>query len=288
MIVSQEDTPFVEKPLTICQAILFLSPFVAYILFSQSKMSQVSWLPIPLLGLIGLILVIAIFGLARNLPRWTLPSLGLVLGSVKLFTLQSIYDTPAVSQLHALLWTDFIPSRVLYSLILAFLQVLPVVLILVGLAVLALLAARLLALSGWRRRLGQDWTLLPFILYTANLLAPMYEDVYRGLEPYELAFALVLLAGAWPFLRAAQPRTRMAAMLVATLLAGGVLAFGIYQIHPIQEWVLQGHSSFPRWWEAMIPLLDTLAMLTMLSVLAVFGSRLRYEEPVETFAELTA
>jgi len=59
-----------------------------------------------------------------------------------------------------------------------------------------LLSKDLPALSALRRRLGWDWTLLTFVLYTVNLLAPFYADEYRGLEPYQLFFLLILAGGA--------------------------------------------------------------------------------------------
>lgn len=47
-----------------------------------------------------------------------------------------------------------------------------------------------------------------------------------------MVYALVLVAGAWPYLRAARPHLRLLAMLAATLAAGSVLALGIYQLYP--------------------------------------------------------
>lgn len=262
----------IEKPLNLRQSALFLSPFVAFVFFSLSEMSQVSWLVVPIFGLMGLVLGIAIFGLAKNLPLWALPCWGVVLGVFKLFTTGLVYAMPGLGRIKALLWTDSSASRVLYALMMALLEVLPSVLLLGG---LALLVAWLPALTGWRRRLKQDWTLLPLILYVANLWAPIYEDPYRGLAPYEVAFTLVLAAGLWPYLRAARPRVRMAMLLAATLLAGGVLALGIYQLYPLQEWAQHTLTTFPRWWETMIPLLNTLALLVALWVAALFGIRMR-------------
>lgn len=267
MTISPQAT---EKPLPPLQSILFLSPFVAFVFFPLSALSQATWMVVPILGLMGLMLGIAIFGLVKNLPRWALPSWGVGLGIFKLFSSGlMVYGVPGLGRLKTMLWTDFIPSRVLYALIMAFLEVLPLVLLLGG---LALLITRLPALKDWHCRLKQDWTLLPFLLYAANLWAPTFEDAYRGLEPYELVFALILLAGAWFYLRAARPRARMAVMLGAALLAGAVLAFGIYQIYPDQIWVQQTFDTFPRWWETMILLLNTLMLGGALSLLAVFST----------------
>lgn len=265
----------IEKPLTFRQSALFMSPFVAFVFFSLSEMSQISWLVVPILGLMGLMLGIAIWGLVKKLPLWALPCWGVVLGVLKLFTTGLVYAMPGLGRLKALLWTDSSASRVLYALIMAFLEVLPSVLLLGG---LALLVAWMPALAGWRRRLKQDWTLLPLLLYVANLWAPAYADAYRGMAPYEVAFTLILAAGIWPYLRAARPRVRMIMLLAATLLAGGVLAFSIYQLYPLQTWAQSTFTTFPRWWETLMPLLNTLALLVALCVLALFGARMRCKE----------
>ena len=165
------------------------------------------------------------------------------------------------------------PARMLYAFIMSIFFLVPTLLILVA---LALLASYVPALSAFQQRLAHEWTLLPFILYITNLMTPFYEDVYRGLEPYQLLFTLILLGGAWAYLRSSRAPKRLAALLLATLLAGIVLALGVYLIYPLQSWVSK--TSFPRWWEGLQPLVGTLAMLISLSLISVFGARLRQGE----------
>jgi hypothetical protein len=274
-----------EETLAGRQLLLFLLPFIAVLIIPLGGLIQASFILIPILGLLAVVLVLAIIGLAKSLPRWALPSLGLVISLVKLLAFTSlVYAAPGLGRLKNYLWTD-IPGRVLYASILALLEwVLPVLL----LVVLALLSKDLPALSAFRRRLGWDWTLLPFLLYTANLLAPFYADEYRGLEPYQLLFLLILAGGAWLYLRASRPLARLATLLVATLLTGLVLALGIYLVYPAQSWVHEAIVVFPRWWEALMPLLGTLALLVALCLTAAFAGLLRLgmlpEPPVASSA----
>jgi hypothetical protein len=86
------------------------------------------------------------------------------------------------------------------------------------------------------------------------------------------------VGGAWLYLRSSRAPARLAALLVATLLAGVVLSLGIYQIYPAQSWVQEVGGGFPRWWEALIPLLNALALLVALGLTAAFGELLRRGE----------
>jgi hypothetical protein len=180
---------------------------------------------------------------------------------------------PGLGDLKAILWTGFIPGRVLYGLIADFYRMVPAMLLLAG---LALLSTRLPALSGFRQQLGRDWTLLPLMLYVGFLITPYFYDPYRGREPYALLFDLILLGGVWLYLRGSRPATRLAALLVATLLSGLALSLMVYLLYPHQDWVISGTGAgFPRWWETLGPLLEALAFLAALGLLAAFGSRLR-------------
>jgi hypothetical protein len=42
--------------------------------------------------------------------------------------------------------------------------------------------------------------------------------------------------------------------------------------------VLEAISEFPRWWETLLPLLDTLALLAALFLMAAYGAHLRQVE----------
>ena len=257
------------------QYFLFLVPFLAVLTLPLRTWIGSRFWAIPILVLLISTLILVVAGLTKSLPRWALPSWGLALSIINLLLLQIGYTIPGLFQLKAFLWTDFIPGRVLYALISNVLSMLPTVLLLV---ILAWLSNYLPVLSMFRQRLGRDWTLLPFLLYATNLLDPFYADSYGGLEPYQLLFTLILAGGAWFYLRTSQLPHRLTALLVATVLSGLVLALGIYLLYPLQAWVNDGFTHFPRWWEGMGPLLDTLVMLGWIYLVAAFGKSLSQGE----------
>jgi hypothetical protein len=94
-------------------------------------------------------------------------------------------------------------------------------------------------------------------------------------------FTLILAGGAWFYLRASRPASRMALLLVATVVSGLVLALGIYLIYPFQSWVNNAHIDFPRWWEGINPLIGVLAVLAFLYLTAGLGRLLRQDEPAK-------
>lgn len=272
----QKSPSLVEDNLSGRQYLLFLIPFLAVLTIPLRTWIGSNYWAIPILVLLISTLILVIAGLTKSLPRWALPSLGLAISIVNLLLLQSVvYATPGLSQLKAFLWRDFIPGRVFYALILDVLSLVPTLLLLV---VLALLSNKLPVLSTFRQRLGRDWTLLPFLLYASNLLDPFYADPYRGLEPYQLLFTLILAGGAWFYLQTSRLPHRLIALLVATLLSGLVLALGIYLLYPVQSWVNDTIIDFPRWWEGTMPLLGTLVMMAGIYLMATFGKLLRQGE----------
>ena len=221
------------------------------------------WLA-PILGALGVSVALTIAGLAKRLPQWALPSLGLVISLANLLAFKSImYGTPGLLQLKNFLWTDFIPGRVLYALIVALLGLVPSLLLLAWLG-------RFI----FRQSLGSGWTLIPFLLYVSNLMTPFFADPYQGLEPYQLLFTLVLAGGALVFIRASGPLLRLAALYLATLICGLILSLGIYQIYPLQSWVGEAGGGFPRWWDGLQPILATLALLAGLYLTTVIGKTL--------------
>ncbi|MFW6068364.1 MAG: hypothetical protein ACOC9E_02150, partial [Chloroflexota bacterium] len=219
--------------------------------------------------LLLLAIILAVTGLVRGLPQWALPALGLPIGFANLMLLMMM-PLPGIGRLKAALWTDFMPSRVLYAVIVDSLMLIPVVLLLL----LAMLLPAAPTRFSFRERIARDWTLLPFLLYTTNLVSPFTYDAYQGREPYQFLFVLTLLAGAWLYLRSSQPTVRLAALLAVTLLAGAVLALGIYLIFPQQSF----SGGFPRWWETLNPLLDALVRVVALYLLAMFSAALRPRE----------
>jgi hypothetical protein len=270
-------TDSMPENLSVRQLLLFLVPFLIVLIASLNEWFGINFWAIPILGLMAVVVVAVIAGFINGLPRWALSSLGLVISIVNLFTFNDLLNwaTPSFDWLRHFLWTDSIPARMLYVVIIEVFSLMPTFIVLVA---LALLSCVLPALSSFRQRLRQDWTLLPFLLYSTRLLAPVYADAYRGLEPYQLVFTLVIAAGAWFYLRTSRLLNRMALLLVATLLSGLVLALGIYLIYPVQTWVIEAITSFPRWWEGLYPLLSMLAALAVLYLMAAVGVSLHQDK----------
>lgn len=270
MSVDHEATPPLEERTTGRRLLWFTIPFLALLLLPLEGLSNGRLWHIPALLILLLLLftiVLAVTGLVRGMPQWALPALGLLLGFANLMLLMMM-PLFGIGRLKAVLWTDFMPSRVLYAVIADSLMLMPVVLLLLLLVILLPAGPGRFSL---RERIAQDGTLLPFFLYTTNLVSPFMYDVYQGLEPYRFLFVLSLLAGAWLYLRASQPTVRLVILLAATLLAGAVLALGIYLIFPQQSF----SGGFPRWWETLNPLLDAVVRVVALYLLAMFSAALR-------------
>lgn len=247
------------------QAFWFALPFLFLLILPIERQSGGGlWLIAPLL-LLGLTIVLTVAGLVRGLPTWALPGLGLAIGFVDLLLLRGmVWGLPGWMGIKASLWTASMPERVLYALIHNAAGMVPVVLLLL---LLALLLPAFPGRRSLRQRLAHDWTLLPFLLYTTFLLTPFVYDAYQGFEPATLVFLLLMAAGAWLYLRARRPGARLAILLAATLVAGAVLALGVYLIFPAQSF----GGGFPRWWETLMPLVDALVKVGALVLLALLS-----------------
>jgi hypothetical protein len=251
------------EPLAGRQYLWFLLPFLAALVtwFSEAVPSRFVAMAgvILLYGLLVLLLGAVIAGMIKGLPLWALPNVGLLIGVSGLLLLGA--GGPGLGDLKAILWTGFIPGRALYALIANLYKLAPGMLLLAG---LALLSTRLPTLSAFRQRLARDWTLLPLMLYSSYVIIPYFYDPYRGREPY-----------AWLYLRGSQPAARLTALLVATLLSGLTLSLAVYLLYPQQDWVISGvGAGFPRWWETIGPLIESLACLAALGLMAALGSGL--------------
>lgn len=266
---SRQSASLSENGLKGWHLLWFVFPFLVTIIIPLAGLVGPGfWIPsVPLLIIT---VIVAVAGFTRGVPRWALPSLGLAISLANLLIMQATFmragGSDLLVRLKAVLWTDVMVERVLYALISNAVYLAPAVLILL---LLALVAITLPGLPLLRDQLAQTWTVLPFLLYTTSLLTPFITtDVYQGLALYQLLFLLLLVIGAWFYLRASRPAVQMAALLVATLLCGVVLSLGIYLVYPQQSWIYRA-GAFPRWWETLGPLLETAVRLAALVLLAV-------------------
>jgi hypothetical protein len=214
------------------------------------------WLGLAvILGLLLFLLVILVIALARGWPRWAIPGVGLLVAIVYYLFLASGSMFPP--QLYP--W----PNTNLGKLVTQTLQYL------CALTPVVLLCAAGLLLAPWLppvrqliRRVRQDWSLPSFMLYSLALLPILLQDEYHGLGPYQAASVAILAGGAWAYLRQNRPGQRVLALLIAYWIALGALGLGIYWLYPQQPWA--AYTTFPRWWEAINPLLQGPALSVVL------------------------
>ena len=213
----------------------------------------------PLYGigvvLLGLLVIVWISGLVKAFPTWALPSLGLIL----LFCAYSLYLISQSVTLIVLqpLWGGYWPDSILIRLLIY------LWFNLVYAAIAALIVMILLALSPQLLQLARkDWSLLSFFAYTLAIPYTLMSDEFHGREPYELASLLILTSGAGLFIVLPARWMRLLALLAATLLALVTMSVGLYQIFPAQTFAAPILSF--RVWEALQPILDLPALLTIL------------------------
>ncbi len=212
------------------------------------------------IGLLVVLLIPVISGLMMGLPRWAIPSVGFLVGIAGILIFSS--------------WINFLPPFPHYSSVLG--KVLLVVIarfmffghMLLLSALLVLAAAWLPPLQPFYTGLRRDWSLLSFLLYGSVLpVLLVVFDEYRGSAPYQTAGLLILAVGAWVYLRRSQPSTRLHALLVAVALTMGLFGLGKYLLYPHQLWL--AYTTFPRWWEALVPLIEGAVLLVIIAVPAV-------------------
>ena len=204
---------------------------------------------------VGLLGIVCIISLTKKFPIWTLPSLGLFLfilvGGLKL-----IFQTLTLIALSPF-WGSFWPDSILLRLVMV------PWFNLIYIAIASILIVTLLVLSQRLLQLARtDWSLLSFLVYPFTIPYVIMNDEFRGLEPYQLAAILILVTGAVFFVILPSRRTRLLALLAASLAALSTVSLGLYQIFPAQEFA-SSISSF-RLWEALQPVLDLPALLILL------------------------
>lgn len=218
-----------------------------------------NWLGAALgfLGL-GVLILTWIFGLVKGFPDWSLPSLG-----SGFFVLTYLLDGGVgriLEFFNVINWPDSTWQRILVSIQRSFLFLLPA-------AAMAVIV--LLLFKPFYRRVRQEWSLLSFLFLGVAIPPFIMNDPYQHLAPFEIAALLTLAIGAWIFLKWRTAWQRLATLLLAVILATCIYAVGIYLVYPLEDWAQI--SSFPRWWEAIYPLMGAPAILVLISLPAVFG-----------------
>ena len=169
-----------------------------------------------------------VIGVLLGLPRWALPYLGSALGLATLILASLVLNTIfAVIRIPRYPWLRLamLNTGVIWLTLLA-----------LGLAV-AVAARFLRPLRRLRALIRDDWTVLPFCLYSASLTGLMLIfDDYTYDEPVVAAGSIPLIAGAWVYLRAKRPLVRLMALFAGLNLALAVTTAGKQLILALQTW----------------------------------------------------
>ena len=216
---------------------------------------------ILLVGLLAVLMyLVLIAGFAKGLPRWSLPSAGLLL-SIAGYRIFTSWIDAAPPQFHL----SSVSEEVIFAAVMGFLFYGHTLFLS---ALLVLVAAWVRPLRPFYGRVRQDWSLLSFLLYSCALVALLLGfGSYRGIEPYQFAGLLILAVGAGVYLRLSRPEARLGALLVAVALTMGLVGLGKYLLYPQQAWWV--HNTFPRWWETFVPLIDGAVLLLIIASPAV-------------------
>jgi hypothetical protein len=271
-MVSNETIP--EKPLPpvelLAAMILFVLPIVSLILGSAASLPQ--WLVLPMTNLVvgrvarlpqrleitlvflfwGVLLFSIVLALLRGLPGWSLPTfgfllvVGLVLSNGRIWS----WTFPVFLEVFGARLTWSMPVQVGYNGI-------HILLMALSLLVAALLLVGLLGLLPFTRqvwrRIRNDWTQLSFLLYGGLVFYVVLAfEEYRGDTLWKLAIWSCLAVGAWLYLRARSPRSRILALIGGTTAALWLMALAKWFLIPYQMWPVgypYSPSEASRWLE---------------------------------------
>ncbi len=176
-------------------------------IINMISLSGIMRFPNPLFNGIAILLLVSLgilclIGLAKGLPRWSLPYLGFLLAIL------SVYLFPV--------WRNrwwVIPFDTLYDRSWFLGQVAYQGMLWAGIPVVMLALVLMIGFIPALRRFKDDWTLLSFIAYGSSPFALVFTfDDYANEEPYELFAFLVLTAGLWLYLRTHDPRKQFWAL----------------------------------------------------------------------------
>jgi hypothetical protein len=245
-----------------------LLPFVVFIIYTLLDNPLMTGTAKNLAGALVLtmivgILVLAVYGIVRGLPTWSLPAWSIPFFAASMLSIQSAYGLFS--------WPSLQGERILVMMARSLFSYT---------GMLALGLALLFLVRPFYRRVRQDWTLLAFLFFCGFTLFTIFFDPYIGLEIYETGAFVLMGLGALGFLLAPRKWQRFTLLCAALVLALGLLAWGIYTIFPQQVFARGGNM---RTWEAIQPLLMLPGMIFTLALAPLIsripGIFLRQQQP---------
>jgi len=247
--------------------LLGLTSLVHYLAYSLNP-TPPRWLGIIRFGLpLISILLLAILGVIKGLPRWSLPYAGLA-GS---FISMGFTDYTINRILH--FWAPWITlhSRGSWALRSVCNQGVT------WLGLLGIVVFTVLISAGWRplrpfyRRIRDDWTLLSFGMYGAALIGLLLTfDDYPYHGPYTAVASLLLAAGAWAYLRSARSWQRFLSLFAGVTLSMAVAATGKGIIY-IYYWPGRRHFTWQTEVGSTVVLWGWLVAMILLPALLTLG-----------------
>ncbi len=269
----------VSRPALLVGLALFLIPVIS----SMEPLLPPAIIGVAFIALMAFVLVVSIMGLFKGLPRWSLPSIGILFSAFFLYIVLDAFEPWTLILYYRIVRVGDEFSRYVW-------QGIRSGIFWVGLLLTVLLIV--FALAAWRRtrpvylRIRHDWTLVSFTLYSASLMRLFINfDEYRYENLYMTVSLLSLAAGAWGYLRSASSRKRLLALLAGVLLAMLSMAVGKWIIVPRQDWpVWFGWHSVEteRWFESLRTLVEAGWILVVISIPALLNLLPRPAQPVSS------
>lgn len=201
----------------------FIEPLMTVLMISSlltPRSALVNGIGIFIVVSLGILLLI---GLAKGLPRWSLPYLGFALTILSVSIFSFLLDVRSLRLYDRLSPLGDIMFEGGWWL---------------GLLVVMILLVAVTRTVSAFQRFRNDWTLLCFIPYGGVPFALMLTfDAYTGDEPFMFFAFLILASGAWLYLHNKHEWKRFGALFGAMTLAMLIAAAGKAILLPAQDWL---------------------------------------------------
>ncbi|OGO37480.1 MAG: exosortase O [Chloroflexi bacterium RBG_16_57_11] len=227
---------------------------------------------------IAILLISIIAGLAKGLPRWSLPFIGLAIGFVGVYgagmAMINLSRTIWMPLYQRLANTGELTPRLTWSFITSGMFFLSILLVLAGFMIVLRLFS---PTRPFYQRLMQDRTQISFILYgVAPLILLIDFDEYIHEELYSAAILLALATGAWGYLRSKSTSRRILALVAGVTAAFAILGIAKFFLVPLQDWpglIDQNAIQAESWFESLREFATWFWMVILLLAPVVFRRR---------------